>query len=76
MTRECTNCGVVTHHTSEGDGEAYKITSPLGVQGTTWQIALPWASWKFVGDYKLMMAHVEKRIAVRSSSRKERKKNE
>ena len=57
--------GVETITTSEGEGEAYKVSSPLGVQETTWEINLPWGSWLFCGSYKLMLADVKKRIEKR-----------
>ncbi len=55
--------GGVSIITKDGDGEAFIVDSPLGVQEKTWTINLPWGSWLFCGSYSLMLRHITKRIA-------------
>jgi hypothetical protein len=63
--------GIETITTNEGNGEAFIVKSPLGVQATTWTINLPWGSWEFCGSYNLMLRHVAKRIAQRDKEEDE-----
>ena len=63
MSTRVDEFGVITITTSDGDGEAFIIDSPLGVQATTWTINLPWGSWLFHGPRSLVLKDIAKRIA-------------